>query len=925
MKWSCKRDAMDSLRSTSQRPLSRRLRPLAYGLVAVIGLILVLTWGTLQVQVTLAGFLNGESVWSKAQKQAVIDLATYAQTGDTTRLASFHDNYGLLMSDRWARDAIASGKFDRAAVDKAFTRGKILPTAESGMIFMLRCCTQSPHMGEAVAAWREADGPLLKLGDIAEQLEHAYAQGQPDSALVRQQLARINALNDQLEPLTKRFSLEVAQGAIWLGGVLFLGVFLTACLASLLWLRMAKRILSRIRGTEERYSLLFDSAADAIVMVDEATGRILGVTRTAMTWTGLDMDALLGRDLASLFVPLLHRADGAVTGELHGPGGRLRPVEMRSSTAHWGTQSVRQSIMRDITERVNMEQQRRIASEALAGIAEGVIIADADRRVVRVNAAHIRMTGFTAQALQDVHFDDLRSLPDGSPLPESVWETIEVDGNWVGEVRSRRFDGSSYPELLSISAIRDPEGQVQHYVAVINNISAAKANEQRLQYMAAHDPLTGLANRAEFERRCVQSLVKAERERGMMAVLFIDLDAFKAVNDSYTHAIGDHLLVKVAERIVYELGETGLAGRIGGDEFTVLMDSLHTREQASALAGRLLTALAAPVMVGDYEVALSASIGIACYPLDGVDVPTLITSADAAMYAAKTEERNAFRFYSPRMQADARRRIALASELRKALAENEFRLVYQPTVELRSGRIVAVEALLRWHHPVRGQIQPGEFIPMAEKLGLIRRIDQWVLQAACTQMYLWDKANVPPLRMAVNVSAHWFGQANFVDDIRALLESRRLAPERLMLEITEGAILRLGEEMERTLHALHALGVGVAIDDFGTGYSSMSYLKLRAIAYLKIDRSFVSGLPDDGSDGAIVEAMLTLCRNLGISPIAEGIETEEQHRFLLRAGCTEGQGFLYSKPVAPEEIVQLLSPGRRQAGAHLRLVPPETL
>jgi EAL domain-containing protein (putative c-di-GMP-specific phosphodiesterase class I) len=329
-------------------------------------------------------------------------------------------------------------------------------------------------------------------------------------------------------------------------------------------------------------------------------------------------------------------------------------------------------------------------------------------------------------------------------------------------------------------------------------------------------------------------------------------------------------------------------------------------------------------VVGDYELALSASIGIACYPLDGTDVPTLITNADAAMYAAKTEERNALRFYSPRMQADARRRIALASELRRALAENEFHLVFQPSVEMRSGRIVAVEALLRWQHPQRGRIAPGEFIPMAEKLGLIRRIDQWVLHAACTQMSQWDKAGVPPLRMAVNVSAHWFGQANFVDDIRALLESRRLAPERLMLEITEGAILRLGEEMERTLRALNALGVGVAIDDFGTGYSSMSYLKLRAIAYLKIDQSFVAGLPDNDSDGAIVEATLTLCRKLGISPIAEGIETEEQHRFLLRAGCPEGQGYLYSKPVEPEEIVQLLTAGRRQGGSsHLRLVPPE--
>ena len=914
---------MDLIRSTSPRPLSRRLRPLAWGLVAVIGVILLLTWGALQVQVTLAGFLNGESVWSKAQKQAVIDLHSYAGSGDPRRLADFDTNYALLMSDGWARDAIASGHYQTTKIHQAFQVGKILPQAEPGMIFMLRCCTSAPHMGEAVSLWRAADGPLVKLGELSGELKAAYANGAPERAWIVHQQERINDLNSQLEPLTNGFSLEVAQGAIWLGRVLFAAVFLTACVASLLWLRMAQRILLSIRGTEERYSVLFNSAADAILMVDEASGRILEANRTALQWIGRSDEELDGKELSAFFAPLLHRADGAVTGELRGPNDELRPVEMRSSVTQWGAHVVRQAILRDITERVNLEQQRRIASEALAGIAEGVIIADAERRVTRVNAAHIRMTGFTVQALQGIRFDDLRCMADGMPLPDSIWDAIEADGNWVGEVRSRRLDGTSYPELLSISAIRNPDGQVQHYVAVINNISASKANEQRLQYMAAHDTLTGLPNRAEFERRCVQAVTAAERERGMAAVLFIDLDAFKAVNDSYTHAIGDHLLVKVAERIAYELGDKGVAGRIGGDEFTVLLPDLHSREQASALAGRLLTALSAPFAVGDYELALSASIGIACFPLDGVDVPTLITNADAAMYAAKTEERNAFRFYSPRMQADARRRIALASELRRALAENEFRLMYQPTIEMRTGRIVAVEALLRWFHPQRGMIPPNDFIPMAEKLGLIRRIDQWVLQEACQQMHAWDKAGLPPLRMAVNVSANWFGRANFVDEIRGLLEARRLAPERLMLEITEGAILRLGEEMERVLFALHSLGVGVAIDDFGTGYSSMSYLKLRAIDYLKIDQSFVAGLPDDSSDGAIVEAMLTLCRRLDISPIAEGIETEEQHRFLLRAGCTEAQGFLYSRPVEPDVIAQLIAPGRRQGSSHLRLVPPE--
>ena len=319
---------------------------------------------------------------------------------------------------------------------------------------------------------------------------------------------------------------------------------------------------------------------------------------------------------------------------------------------------------------------------------------------------------------------------------------------------------------------------------------------------------------------------------------------------------------------------------------------------------------------------LSASIGIAGYPLDGADPVTLIANADAAMYAAKTQERNTYRLYSPMMQADARKRLALAAELRQALARGEFRLVYQPSVDMRSGKVVAVEALLRWRHPSRGEISPGEFIPMAEKLGLIRHVDEWVLQAVARQVRQWDDSGMPPIRVAVNVSAGSYAAPHFVEDVRRWLLAERVAPQRMLLEITEGAILRLGDEMERTMRALHALGVGVAIDDFGTGYSSMAYLKLPAIAFLKIDKSFVDGLPGNAHDAAIVEAMLALSQRLGLCAIAEGIETEAQHEFLLRAGCTEGQGYLYARGLEVPDIERMLRPNLRPGTARLRLVPP---
>ena len=916
---------MHSTGNSLQKPLTRRLLPLAYALAVAIALIMALTWGVLQVQVTLAGFLNSESVWSKAQKQAVIDLDNYALDGDAADLASFRDHHGLLESDRWGRDAIISGDYSKEGITRVFERGNIMPAAQPGMTFMLQHFSGMPHIREALAAWRSTDASIAELGTIADELGDAYRAGGPSPAEIARQRGRIKALNAYMEPRTDLFSIEVVKGAVWLGELLFWGVLSAFLVAALLWLRMARRILESIRGTEERYRLLFDSAADAIVMIDETSGRILDVNRTAAAWTGRRADELVGDRFVHLFVQSMagQQAGRAATNALLGADGHARPVETQTSLANWGNQPVRQAIIRDISERVAMERDRRIAAEALANIAEGVIIADAGRRVISTNAAHTELTGFSSQSLHGKRLDDTRCLPDGKPLPQSIWDSVTAGHNWMGEVLSTRSDGSSYPEHLSVSAIRDAEGQVAYYVAVLTDIHEAKANQHRLEHMARHDPLTGLVNRAEFERYCAEAIAVAERERLAVVVLFIDLDAFKIVNDSYSHAIGDRLLVKVAERIRRQLSEGDVAGRIGGDEFTVLIPRLILREDARAIVSRLLGTLSEPLLVDDYEIVLSASIGVAGYPLDGDNAAALIANADAAMYAAKTEERNAFRFYTPMMHADTRRRLQLATELRQALARNEFHLVFQPSVELRTGRIVAVEALVRWQHPERGEVLPAEFIPVAEGLGLIRRIDEWVMQATCAQIQAWDLAGVPPIRVAVNISARWFGHPAFVDGVSRALQSRHLSASRLLLEITESAMLRLGDDIERTMQTLHMLGIEVAIDDFGTGYSSMAYLKLPAVAYLKIDRSFVTGLPGDSNDAAITEAMLAMAKSLGLTTIAEGIETEAQHDFLLRSGCMEGQGYLYSYPLRPEEVQRLLCPNQPPVPARLKLVPPK--
>src|SRR5574337_50453 len=517
-----------------QKPLARRLMPLAWSLAVAIALIMALTWGVLQVQVTLAGFLNSESVWSKAQKQAVIDLDSYASTGEAGDLAGFRDNYGLLEADRRGRDAIASGDYDKYEITRVFKRGNVMPAAQSGMNFVMEHFAWAPHIREALAAWRSTDASIAELGTIAEELSRLYRAGGPTSAEIARERARIRALNAYMAPRTNLFSVEMVKGALMLGQILFWGVLGAFLIAALLWLRMARRILESIRGSEERYRLLFDSAAAAIVMVDEASGRILDVNRTASAWTGRSAGELVGDRFVHLFMQSLagQKTGQAAANVLLGAKGRTRPVETQTSLVNWGSQPVRQAIIRDISERVAMERDRRIAAEALASIAEGVIIADASRQVISANAAHAELTGFTAQALQGKRLDDTRRLPGGQPLPPSIWDSVAAGHNWMGEVLSTRSDGSSYPEHLSLSTIRDADGQVVYYVAVLTDIHEAKANQHRLEQMARHDPLTGLVNRAEFERHCAEAIAVAERERLAVVVLFIDLDAFKIVNDT---------------------------------------------------------------------------------------------------------------------------------------------------------------------------------------------------------------------------------------------------------------------------------------------------------------------------------------------------------------------------------------------------------
>lgn len=904
------------------RPTSKfkRLLPLGYALAAIVAVILFFMWAALQGQTALAGALNGESMWSKAQNRATFDLLAYAGSGNQADYADFQRNYAVVTAYNSARDQVLSGHFNYQHVVTTLHRAYMLPVAIPGIIFLFHHFSDAPYMATALREWHASDAFIAELGEIAASLHHQYSTHHMDHSKVAGQLRRISEINKSVQQTTNEFSMTLATASVVFARVVSAGVAFFVFAALLVWGWIARRVLTAIRGDQERYRRLFDDTADAIVMVDEASGRIIDANPAAGAWTGLDPQELRGGQYASLFAHEALRGEIRGDNELCDCDGITRPVEIQSHVIALDGQMIRQAIIHDMSARAEHEREIRTAAEALASIAEGVIITDTHWRVVSANPAATRLTGFAQESLLGMYLGETRHGADGAALPAALWRGIEKSGHWSGDVRSQRADGSQYSEKLGITAIRDASQRVRYFVAVFSDTSVAEANRRRLEHVATHDALTGLVNRAEFERLCQAAIEQTKIDGGSVAVLFIDLDSFKVVNDSYGHAMGDRLLVPVGERILRQLREGDVASRIGGDEFTVLMPRLLHREEAATLARRLCSALAEPFEIDTYEMAVTASIGIAVSPPGEGDATTLVADADAAMYVAKTEERNTWRFYTPAVHADASRRRMLATELRGALACGEFRMLYQPVIEIETGRITGVEALLRWQHPTRGIVMPGDFIPVAESMGLIRHIDEWVMRAVCAQIRAWDQLGVPPIRVALNVSARWFGHASFVETVQAALQESAIAPTRLVLEITEGAILRMGKDTDRTLRALDALGIGIAVDDFGTGYASMAYLKLPAVAYLKIDRSFITGLPVDTNNAVIARAIVAMATNLGLVTIAEGVETEAERKFLLQVGCAEGQGYLYSRPLPPGEIVRVLRSRRRRAEPRLELI-----
>ena len=593
----------------------------------------------------------------------------------------------------------------------------------------------------------------------------------------------------------------------------------------------------------------------------------------------------------------------------------------------WVTRRVETALTRYASALADSNAGLRQAAAVFENTHEGILISDAGQHVVAVNAAFTHITGYESGEFLGRSAQSLRSPRNDPDLLARMATEIGERGQWQGELWNLRKDGGEFPAWTSISAIPAESGEVSHYAEVFADITALKESEARLDQLAHHDPLTGLPNRLLLDARAEHALSRADRHQGKVAVLFIDLDRFKNVNDTLGHPAGDLLLQQVARRISACVRKQDTVSRLGGDEFTVLLEEVDDAGDIGMVARKILGALSEKLVLFGHEVFISGSIGISLYPDDGTDVTTLFKNADSALYRAKDQGRDNYQFYTEELTAQAQARLEVENDLRQALDAGQFELHYQPQVDLRSCRINGMEALVRWRHPRRGLLLPAEFIPLAEETGLIIPLGQWVLATACVQAKAWLDAGLDMVPVAVNLSPRQFQQKDLVERVAATLAESGLPASYLELEITEGLAMYNVEASIAVLHRLKALGVHIAIDDFGTGYSSLSYLKRFPIDRIKIDLSFVRNITTDPDDAAISEAIITMSHSLSHKVVAEGVETEAQREFLAQRHCDEMQGHHYSRPAPAAEMERMLREprrvdwnGRDEAGPALLLV-----
>lgn len=565
------------------------------------------------------------------------------------------------------------------------------------------------------------------------------------------------------------------------------------------------------------------------------------------------------------------------------------------------------NIFRDTTSQIKANEHQRLAAAVFDNTTEGILITDDKMQIIAVNEAYTKITGYNEQEAIGKLSGFAKTGTYTSSFYQRMWDSISELGYWRGEYMDRRKNGVSYPKWVNISAVQNDQGTATNYVVIFSDISKIKESEDRLEHLSHHDPLTGLPNRLLLNERLERALIKAQHFNKVVAVVFLDLDRFKNVNDNLGHPIGDELLRLVTARLIKCVRNQDTVARIGGDEFVIVLENLRKVEDAAFSAKKILTVLADPFQLDGHEVYVTTSIGISVAPENGVNASLLIKYADTAMYKAKELGRNTYKYYSQDLSATALERFELESQMRLALQRDEFEVYYQPLYSLQDNSIISAEALIRWNHPDMGFVPPDRFIPLAEECDLIQSIGKWVLNTACKDVVRWKSLGLPPIKMAVNLSARQISNVDLVDMVKHTLQETGMRGADLELEITETCIMQHALNALRNIEALRKLQVSFAIDDFGTGYSSMGYLKRFPVQKLKIDRSFIKEISQDADSQAIAKAIIVMSHSLQLQVVAEGVETAQQRDLLKGMDCDLVQGYYYSRPIPAADFEQLLS------------------
>ncbi|KAF7767535.1 hypothetical protein PCIT_a4438 [Pseudoalteromonas citrea] len=733
------------------------------------------------------------------------------------------------------------------------------------------------------------------IQDISEQrflqqsLWHYQANLEQQVVLQTQEIKQVN----QSQTLLLSVVIVVLCGA-----TLILGVFLMR-------LRRAKK---RSESQGARLSAIFDAIGDYLIFTNDH-GKILSAnSRVSDDFTFIG--GMLNNSINTLFpgIECLFEASYSNKECEVRLQGQSRIFSVTKSDVR-DAKDVRLGfiyVLQDITVRLANEREQRLASTVFSTTSEGVLVSDKDNNIQMVNRAFSQITGYSSEEVLGESPALFNSGRHGPAFFKQLYRELHEHGHWEGEIWNRRKAGEVYPSWLQVSAVFDEAHNIEMYVALFNDITSRKNHEQMMWQQANFDTLTGLANRLHFHEQFDHSLDRAKTHASRLAICFIDLDRFKAVNDTLGHHIGDLLLIEAAQRLKECTRSSDIVARLGGDEFALLLPDIDTISDIEKIANKVLQQLAAPFELEGHETFVSGSMGITFFPDDGGDRKALLRNADSAMYKAKEHGRNCYQFYTAAMHEHAQARRQLEGALHKALSNQELKVFYQPIVS-SDGQHIGSEALLRWHNEVLGLVPPDKFIPICEELGLIVTIGEWVLYQACSQAKAWCDRIQQSFFVTVNVSSIQFQRADMAQVIARVLKETGLAHHCLTIEITETVLADNSDNILQQLNALRDLGVELAIDDFGTGYSSLSYLKRFPLSKLKIDRAFIRDLPNDQEDRALVKAIISMAGNLNLTVVAEGVETQPQLDFLRTLKCDYSQGYLHSKPIPALEFEHWLT------------------